>query len=154
MFDAIAPAYDVLNRVITFNLDLLWDARVAQLTPPGARTLDFGCGTGDLLERLLARTPAAKLVGLDLSGPMLRAARTRLAAPVGLVQGDGERLPFRDGAFEAVVSAFVMRNVGDRRRAYREIARVLRAGAPSSNSNLRAPGTGASARCSSSTSSA
>jgi len=59
---------------------------------------------------------------------MLRAARTRLAAPVGLVQADGERLPFRDGAFEAVVSAFVMRNVGDRRRAYREIARVLRAG--------------------------
>jgi len=128
MFDEIAPGYDGLNRLITFNLDPLWDARLVKLTPDAGRTLDLGCGTGDLLERLLARKSPGKVLGLDLSRGMLKVARARLGPQAHLVQGDGERLPLGDGALDAVVSAFVMRNVGDRARVYREVARVLRPG--------------------------
>jgi len=128
MFDDIATGYDALNRLITFNLDPMWDARVVKLTPAGGRTLDLGCGTGDLLERLLRRKSTALAAGVDLSRGMLKVARSRLGPRALLVRGDGERLPFRDGTFDAVVSAFVMRNVGDRARVYAEVARVLKPG--------------------------
>jgi demethylmenaquinone methyltransferase/2-methoxy-6-polyprenyl-1,4-benzoquinol methylase len=82
---------------------------------------------------ILRGNRAGEALGFDLTPGMLRRAKERLrelagSAKSGLVRGDGEALPYRDGAFDAVVSSFVMRNVGDRSKAYREIARVLKPG--------------------------
>ncbi|GIU89977.1 MAG: hypothetical protein KatS3mg010_1076 [Acidimicrobiia bacterium] len=87
MFDRIAPRYDLLNRALTFGMDVSWRRRaVASLAlPPGSRVLDVACGTGDLCRDLERAGLAA--VGLDFSTGMLRAARTD--AP--LVRGDALR---------------------------------------------------------------
>jgi demethylmenaquinone methyltransferase/2-methoxy-6-polyprenyl-1,4-benzoquinol methylase len=133
MFDELSGGYDVFNRIVTANLDLVWRKRLVDLCPPVDRALDFGCGTGDLTERLLERGKAGRVVGIDITPGMLRRARRRAraggyAGSVSHALADGERLPFPDGRFGLVVSAFVMRNVGDRAAAYREVVRVLRPG--------------------------
>ena len=133
MFADLAPEYDRMNALITFGMAPSWRLELVRRASPCGRCLDLGCGTGDLTEALLSADPNARLTGLDLTRPMLRGARARLATPDGhgrveLVQGDAERLPFEDSAFDTVVSAFLMRNVGDRAAAYGEIARVLKPG--------------------------
>src|ERR671910_102524 len=92
MFDAIAPRYDLVNRVMTFRLDVRWRRRtVAALgLPHGSLVVDLAAGTGDLCRVLQEGGPRA--VGVDLSLGMLAAARTR--AP--LVQADALRLPLAD----------------------------------------------------------
>jgi ubiquinone/menaquinone biosynthesis C-methylase UbiE len=90
--------------------------------------LEVGCGTGAVLERLPAR---GEVVGLDLSPEMLARAARRQRRPgltVPLVCGDVQHLPFRDGAFESVVSTFVINAVPNLQDALREMLRVLRAG--------------------------
>lgn len=133
MFDDLAPEYDRMNAVITFGLAQSWRRELVKRALPAGRCLDVGCGTGDLTQALLTSDPKAALTGFDLTPSMLRGAQSRLKAAgllarARLVQGDGERLPFRSGSFDTAVSSFVMRNVGDRPRAYGEIARVLRPG--------------------------
>lgn len=133
MFDELAEGYDLFNRIVTANLDLLWRKRLVGLCPRVETALDFGCGTGDLTERLLEGGKAERVVGIDITPGMLRRARRRARGGgyLGSVRhmlADGERLPFPGGRFGLVVSAFVMRNVGDRSAAYREIARVLKPG--------------------------
>ena len=133
MFADLAPEYDRMNAVITFGLAQSWRRELVRRALPAGRCLDLGCGTGDLTEAVLAGDPQARVTGFDLTRTMLQGARARLSlaalAPrARLAQGDGERLPFANGAFDTVVSSFVMRNVGDRAAAYREVARVLRPG--------------------------
>lgn len=133
MFDELSGGYDVFNRIVTVNLDLLWRKRLVDLCPAVDRALDFGCGTGDLTERLLEEGRAKRVVGVDITPGMLRRARRKAsaggyAARVRHMIANGERLPFADAAFDLVVSAFVMRNVGHREMAYREIVRVLKPG--------------------------
>jgi demethylmenaquinone methyltransferase/2-methoxy-6-polyprenyl-1,4-benzoquinol methylase len=133
MFDELAPEYDRMNALITFGLAPAWRFELVRRAAPCGRCLDLGCGTGDLTEGLLAEDPKARLVGFDLTRSMLRGAVARLGRQemldrAQLTQGDAEKLPFEDGAFDTVVSAFMMRNVGDRRSAYREVARVLKPG--------------------------
>ncbi|HEX9710067.1 MAG TPA: ubiquinone/menaquinone biosynthesis methyltransferase [Candidatus Thermoplasmatota archaeon] len=133
MFDDLSEGYDVFNRLVTGNLDLLWRKRLVDLCPAVGRALDFGCGTGDLTERLLERGKANRVAAIDITPGMLARARRRArsggyAGRVSHARADGERLPFPDAAFDLAVSAFVMRNVGDRQAAYREIARVLKPG--------------------------
>lgn len=133
MFADLAPEYDRMNAVITFGLAPCWRRELVRRALPAGRCLDLGCGTGDLTEAILWDDPEARLSGFDLTTNMLKGARARLArskhaARAALVQGDAERLPFGDGRFDTVVSAFLMRNVGDRAAAYREVARVLKAG--------------------------
>jgi len=133
MFADLAPEYDRMNAVITFGLAQSWRRELVRLAMPACNCLDLGCGTGDLTEAILALDPGATVTGFDLTHSMLQGARTRIAsahlsARAGLVEGDAERLPFRDGAFDTVVSSFLMRNVGDRAAAYRDIARVLKPG--------------------------
>jgi demethylmenaquinone methyltransferase / 2-methoxy-6-polyprenyl-1,4-benzoquinol methylase len=132
MFADLAPDYDRMNALITFGLADSWRRELVRRARPAGRCLDLGCGTGDLTEALLA-DPAAQVTGFDLTRAMLGGARARLhhtGTPerAGLAQGDAERLPFRDGAFDTVVSSFLMRNVGDRAAAYSEVARVLKPG--------------------------
>lgn len=124
MFDAIAPRYDLVNRIMTFGMDRGWRrTAIRSLDLASYSTvLDLACGTGDLCREL----GAARLVpvGVDVSAGMLTAARTD--AP--LVQGDCLRLPHPDGAVDGAVSGFALRNFVDLGAFFDELARVVRPG--------------------------
>jgi len=124
MFDAIAPGYDVTNRVISLGLDVGWRRRTVRSLrlAPGAAVLDLACGTGDLCRELAAQ--GLRPVGVDRSAGMLAAAR--VVAP--LVRGDALVLPFRSGAFDGLVCGFALRNFAALDPVLAECARVLRPG--------------------------
>jgi len=124
MFDAIAPRYDLLNRVLTFGLDIGWRRRTVRSLglPAGARVLDLACGTGDLCRVLVAA--GYRAVGVDRSAGMLAAART--GSP--LVRGDALGLPVPDGGVDGLVCGFALRNFLSLEPFLAECARVLRPG--------------------------
>ncbi len=127
MFDRIAPRYDLMNRLMTFGVDRGWRRRTIDALGlrAGERVLDLACGSGDLA--VAAAEVGARVVGLDFSAGMLRAARTRGVA-CDLVRADALALPLADGAVDAVVSGFALRNFVDLAAAFAEGARVLRPG--------------------------
>jgi demethylmenaquinone methyltransferase/2-methoxy-6-polyprenyl-1,4-benzoquinol methylase len=124
MFDAIAPRYDLVNRIMTFRMDVGWRRRTVRDLglPSGSRVLDLACGTGDLCRELQAR--GMRPVGVDLSFGMLAAARTN--AP--LLQADALRLPARDGSVDGVTCGFALRNLEALPPFLAELARVVRPG--------------------------
>ena len=124
MFDAIAPRYDLVNRVMTFGLDRGWRRRAVRdlQLPPGSLVLDLAAGTGDLCRDL--STAGHRPVGVDLSWGMLAAART--TAP--LVQADVTRLPVPDGRVDGATCGFALRNLADLDAFLTELARVVRPG--------------------------
>jgi demethylmenaquinone methyltransferase / 2-methoxy-6-polyprenyl-1,4-benzoquinol methylase len=124
MFDAIAPRYDRLNRVLTLGLDRAWRRTAVQSLGlrAGDRVLDVACGTGDLCREVAAA--GGWVVGLDRSAGMLAAADTR--APV--VRGDGLALPVRDAAFDCITCGFALRNVVALDPLFAEFARALKPG--------------------------
>jgi demethylmenaquinone methyltransferase/2-methoxy-6-polyprenyl-1,4-benzoquinol methylase len=124
MFDAIAPRYDLVNRLMTFGLDQGWRrGTIAALAlPPGSLLLDVACGTGDLSR--LAQRRHYRVIGADLSSGMLVANHT--GTP--LLQADCSRLPFPDGTFDGLVCGYALRNFTDLAGALAETARVLRPG--------------------------
>jgi len=124
MFDAIAPRYDLLNRLLTFGMDVGWRRKAVRSLqlPPGARVLDLACGTGDLCRELEKR--GYRAIGVDRSAGMLAAQRT--SAP--LVRGDALRLAFRTNAVDGIVCGFALRNFASLKPFLAECARVLRPG--------------------------
>jgi demethylmenaquinone methyltransferase/2-methoxy-6-polyprenyl-1,4-benzoquinol methylase len=148
MFDRIARRYDLLNRVLSLGLDQRWRRLTVDALElrPGQRVLDLATGTGDLALAMLRRCPGVAVVGLDPSAEMLARARDKGARDEGardegarvsaersgdrlaLGVGVAEDLPFADGSFDALAIAFGLRNVPDRERALREMARVTRPG--------------------------
>lgn len=124
MFDRIAPRYDLVNRLLTFRLDVRWRRRtVAGLgLAPGSTVLDLACGTGDLCNDL--RRADLQPLGIDFSAGMLAAART----PAPLTRADAHRLPIADGAVDGVTCGFALRNFADLGAFFDEIARVVRPG--------------------------
>ena len=124
MFDAIAPRYDLVNRLMTFGLDVRWRSRTVRALglPERSRVLDVACGTGDLT-RLLGRR-GMRALGVDLSLGMLRAAPGRAA----LAEADAMALPFGDASMDGVTCGFALRNVADLDATLGEMARVLRPG--------------------------
>jgi demethylmenaquinone methyltransferase/2-methoxy-6-polyprenyl-1,4-benzoquinol methylase len=124
MFDAIAPRYDVVNRLMTFGLDRSWRrAAVASLTlGPGDRVVDVACGTGDLCRELAGAGYVP--IGIDLSSGMLHHART--TAP--LVHGDALAMPFDATSLDGAVSGFALRNFVALDGLFVELARVVRPG--------------------------
>jgi len=124
MFDAIAPRYDLVNRVMTFRMDVRWRKRtIADLAlPRGSTVLDLACGTGDLCRGL--DDAGLRPVGMDLSYGMLAAARTE--AP--LVHADALRLPVPDGSVDGVTCGFALRNFVDLAPFFAELGRVVRPG--------------------------
>lgn len=139
MFDGIAGRYDLLNHVLSMQMDRLWRRRAASriaaaLAARGergpARILDLCTGTGDLLLAHRRRSPAASVVGADFALEMLRHARTKgpKDCPPPLVGSDALALPFRDEAFDAITVAFGVRNLADRAVGFAEMRRVLRPG--------------------------
>jgi len=138
MFTSIAPRYDLLNHVLSFNVDRIWWRRTARafrhiLTRSDARVLDLCCGTGDMafaLQRQAGKS-VAQIVGADFSHAMLRRAALKSAdrgASTKWIEADALNLPFPDAHFSLVTSAFGFRNLADYDAGLREIARVLRAG--------------------------
>jgi demethylmenaquinone methyltransferase / 2-methoxy-6-polyprenyl-1,4-benzoquinol methylase len=124
MFDRIAPRYDLVNRVMTFGMDVGWRRRAVRALglPRRSVVIDVACGTGDFCRE--AEEAGLMPVGLDFSFGMLRAART--GAP--LVQGDGLRLPFKAGEADGVTCGFALRNVTSIPSLFDEFARILRPG--------------------------
>jgi demethylmenaquinone methyltransferase/2-methoxy-6-polyprenyl-1,4-benzoquinol methylase len=144
MFTSIAPRYDLLNHVLSFNIDRLWWWRTARtfapiLTLPEARILDLCCGTGDMAFALRKQAADSRpqLLGADFSHAMLQRARLKASressskdkSPIlGWIEADALSLPFPDRHFDLVTSAFGFRNLADYDAGLREIARVLQPG--------------------------
>jgi demethylmenaquinone methyltransferase/2-methoxy-6-polyprenyl-1,4-benzoquinol methylase len=133
MFDTIAPRYDLLNRLISFGLDQGWRRRaVAALAlGPGKTALDLATGTGDLALMIARTYPEASVIATDPSRGMLDVAVEK-ARPLGdrvrFSVGDAQAIDLPQGSVDAVSMAFGIRNVEDRPRALREMARVTREG--------------------------
>ncbi len=137
MFDEIADAYDLTNKVLSLRRDVAWRRRLTALLPSGPelpRLLDLATGTCDvLIAAHKAGRAVAGSVGADFSGGMLREGakkldRAGLGGLLRLVHADATRLGFADARFDAVTIAFGIRNVLDVDGALREMCRVLRPG--------------------------
>lgn len=138
MFTSIAPRYDLLNHVLSFNIDRLWWRRTARtfrhiLTRPDGRVLDLCCGTGDMAFALRRQAGkcSPKIVGADFSHAMLQRATTKsegMQASPTWIEADALNLPLPSGHFDLVTSAFGFRNLADYDAGLREIFRVLRPG--------------------------
>jgi demethylmenaquinone methyltransferase/2-methoxy-6-polyprenyl-1,4-benzoquinol methylase len=124
MFDKIAPRYDLVNRIMTFRLDVGWRRRaIGSLgLAEGSLVGDVGCGTGDFCVEL--RHKGFEVLGFDYSAGMLARARTDAT----LVQADALALPVRTGSLDGVTSGFTLRNFVDIGLAFSETARALRSG--------------------------
>jgi demethylmenaquinone methyltransferase/2-methoxy-6-polyprenyl-1,4-benzoquinol methylase len=140
MFRHIARGYEGFDHLVSLGQDYLWRPRafweldrfrVGRAAPQ--RILDLGCGTGELSDRSARHFPAAEVVAADFTDAMLRLAaqrlgRTRAASRYRFARATARRLPFRDGSFDLVVSAFVARNLPDLPEALAEMRRMLRPG--------------------------
>jgi demethylmenaquinone methyltransferase/2-methoxy-6-polyprenyl-1,4-benzoquinol methylase len=124
LFDTIAGRYDVVNRVMTFGMDVGWRRRAVRelRLPGGALVVDLACGTGDLCTEL--QRSGYRTFGVDFSHGMLTNATTE--AP--LLEADILRLPIADTMLDGATCGFAMRNVTDLGDLFRETARVLRPG--------------------------
>jgi demethylmenaquinone methyltransferase/2-methoxy-6-polyprenyl-1,4-benzoquinol methylase len=131
MFGAIAPRYDLMNRLMTLGRDRVWRRTVVRLCalPRGGCLLDVATGTGDIGYEALRADRAARVVGLDLTPEMmLLGRRKQRGRSFPFIEGDGLALPFGDDTFDATASGFMMRNVVDVRLAFAEQIRVVRPG--------------------------
>src|SRR5271154_3177006 len=136
MFTSIAPRYDLLNHVLSFNIDRVWWRRVARtfnsiLARPDAEVLDLCCGPGDMAFALqpLAANSGETILGADFSHAMLQRAYQKSAgSSPRWIEADALNLPFSDAQFDLVTAAFGFRNLADYDVGLREILRVLRPG--------------------------
>jgi demethylmenaquinone methyltransferase / 2-methoxy-6-polyprenyl-1,4-benzoquinol methylase len=135
MFSGIAGKYDLLNHVLSINIDKRWRRLVREkladvLSNPDAVVLDVACGTGDLsLE--LKRNAKATVVGSDFCHPMLTIAEQKTLdakMPIPYVEGDAMNLPFADASFDGLTIAFGLRNLSNFGHGLKELNRVLKPG--------------------------
>ena len=135
MFGSIAPRYDLLNHLLSLNIDRYWRARTVQrvssvLARPSARVLDLCCGTGDLMLALQARSGAV-VYGSDFCHPMLVAAHHKVEqrrVRSALFEADALRLPVADASVDLITIAFGFRNLSNYQQGLRELMRVLSPG--------------------------
>jgi demethylmenaquinone methyltransferase/2-methoxy-6-polyprenyl-1,4-benzoquinol methylase len=137
MFDAIAPKYDLLNRVLSLGIDRVWRTEAVKmagraLDRPPHRILDVATGTADLAVEALKLGPD-RVIGVDIAEEMLAVGRDklrerRLDHRITLQRGDAEDLEFADGSFDLVLVAFGVRNFENLGRGLEELHRVLRPG--------------------------
>lgn len=141
MFASIAARYDLLNHLLSGNIDKRWRRRVAQMLhstlgpllqdiSSSARILDVACGTGDL-SLTLFESCKARIVGVDFCRPMLEIASSKAlkrGSDVLFIEGDALSLPFLDSSFEAATIAFGLRNLASVENGFAELYRVLKPG--------------------------
>jgi demethylmenaquinone methyltransferase/2-methoxy-6-polyprenyl-1,4-benzoquinol methylase len=129
MFGRIAGRYDVLNHLLSGNIDKRWRKRVANRLRAKLRNepliLDVACGTGDLSLTLFENT-GARVVATDFCRPMLSIAAGKVPGTISLIEGDALRLPFKDGTFDAVTIAFGLRNLASVDGGLTELQRILK----------------------------
>jgi demethylmenaquinone methyltransferase/2-methoxy-6-polyprenyl-1,4-benzoquinol methylase len=153
MFDGIAPRYDLLNHVLSANVDRIWWRRTARtfaaiLENPNSSVLDMCCGTGDMTVALLRLRPAngAPIVALDFSHQMLERAKEKFASPefssIGVValEADALHMPLTDNSIDLITTAFGFRNLANYQAGLREMSRVLRPGAQVGILDFNEPG--------------
>ena len=135
MFDAVAPRYDLLNRVLSAGIDRYWRTRAVRLLDDEQprRVLDVATGTADLAIKIERTLHPRETVGIDLSTEMLDRGRTKierqgLSSRISLQKADAADLPFDDASFDAAFVAFGVRNFEDLDAGLRDIRRVLRPG--------------------------
>lgn len=134
MFTSIAPRYDLLNHVLSMNVDRVWWNRTARmfsdvLARPDAQVLDLCCGTGDMTFALHRRMKGGRLFGADFSHAMLvRAEEKSGDRKIRWVEADALNMPFTTGQFQLVTSAFGFRNLANYDAGLAEIFRVLATG--------------------------
>jgi demethylmenaquinone methyltransferase/2-methoxy-6-polyprenyl-1,4-benzoquinol methylase len=126
MFARIAHRYDLMNRLMTAGQDIEWRKQVVRQAhlKPNARLLDLGAGTGDLAREALAQQPEAKVIPADFTLEMMRVGQRNGSLPWSAA--DALNLPFANNTFDAIVSGFLMRNVGDIQQALKEQYRTLK----------------------------
>ena len=128
MFARISPRYDLLNHLLSANVDKRWRRAVVRklrtLIPANALILDVACGTGDLSIALFENT-GARVIGLDFCRPMLELAAQK-NRELAFVEADALRLPFGSGEFDAVSIAFGLRNLSSVESGLSELRRVLK----------------------------
>ena len=129
MFDRIAPTYDVLNHVLSGNVDTRWRRRAARMLAfdGSERVLDVCCGTGDLSVAML-EGGAGEVVGTDFAPAMVELAREKAGERIEFRVADSTQLPFEDATFDVVTVGFGVRNLEDMDGGFREARRVLRPG--------------------------
>ena len=139
MFDSIAPRYDLLNHLLSANIDKLWWRRAAKqfrpiLSNPDAAILDICCGTGDMTVALLKHRPrgARPILAADFARAMLSRAPRKFAcfgsAPAIALEADALHLPLRSASLDLIVTAFGFRNLVNYEAGLREFHRVLKPG--------------------------
>jgi demethylmenaquinone methyltransferase/2-methoxy-6-polyprenyl-1,4-benzoquinol methylase len=136
MFGRVAGRYDLLNHLLSFNLDKRWRARTVErvgsiLDTPNARVLDLCCGTGDLLLALQASRRSGTVLGSDFCHPMLMEAQRKVTAgrlTNSLFEADALSLPLRDGSLDLITVAFGFRNLANYEKGLEELLRVLKPG--------------------------
>ncbi|HEX4321031.1 MAG TPA: ubiquinone/menaquinone biosynthesis methyltransferase [Acidobacteriaceae bacterium] len=141
MFNSIAPRYDLVNHVLSANIDRLWWWRTARrfrttLADPNAEVLDICCGTGDMTMALLKHRPtgARPVIAGDFAREMLARGAYKFAGPFTrhgaaiAVEADALHLPLRDASLDLITTAFGFRNLANYREGLAEFHRVLRPG--------------------------
>jgi demethylmenaquinone methyltransferase / 2-methoxy-6-polyprenyl-1,4-benzoquinol methylase len=134
MFTAIAPTYDLLNRILSFGRDERWRRQVDEYCQTNTGlVLDVATGTGKMASILSKRPGVQKVVGLDFTSAMLIRAKAMLAkqnrnSKIDLIQGDAQNLPFPDATFDCVTITYALRNVTDIAKTFSEMTRVVRPG--------------------------
>jgi demethylmenaquinone methyltransferase/2-methoxy-6-polyprenyl-1,4-benzoquinol methylase len=136
MFGRIAPRYDLLNHLLSMNIDRYWRARTVSrlaqiLIRPGAQVLDVCCGTGDLMLALESHGPPTRVFGSDFCHPMLVAAHrktTQRHFRSELFEADALQLPLADASLDLVTTAFGFRNLTNYRGGLIELRRILKPG--------------------------
>ena len=133
MFDRISPKYDMLNHLLSFNIDKVWRRKtaktVAQFSPK--TILDLATGTADLAIQLAKHNPQTHITGMDISEKMLEIGKAKITKQglenqIELHLGDAAALPFEDNSFDAVTVAFGVRNFEHLEQGLSEIRRVLK----------------------------
>jgi demethylmenaquinone methyltransferase/2-methoxy-6-polyprenyl-1,4-benzoquinol methylase len=134
MFNNISPKYDLLNRMLSFGIDIYWRKRAIRLLKPSMPKyiLDIATGTADFAIEALTLNPD-KIVGVDISEGMLAFGREKLKEKkldhkIELRLGDSEKLPFSDNSFDAVIVSFGVRNFENLERGLADMFRVTRPG--------------------------
>jgi demethylmenaquinone methyltransferase/2-methoxy-6-polyprenyl-1,4-benzoquinol methylase len=130
MFGTIAGRYDLLNHLLSGNVDKKWRKIVAdkvrgKIPEHGSVVLDVACGTGDLSLTLFENT-GARVIATDFCRPMLNIAAGKIPAELPLIEGDALRLPFTDETFDAVTIAFGLRNLASVEGGLNELLRILK----------------------------
>ncbi|MDE7152862.1 MAG: bifunctional demethylmenaquinone methyltransferase/2-methoxy-6-polyprenyl-1,4-benzoquinol methylase UbiE [Muribaculaceae bacterium] len=135
MFDSIAPAYDFMNRAMTFGIDKWWRSLAVKMIRKHApkQILDVATGTADLAIKLATELKPEHVTGIDLSEGMIELGRQKVASRgltdrITLVTGDCLSLPFADNSFDCVTVAYGVRNFEHLSQGYREMHRVLKPG--------------------------